>query len=355
MNSFRLKPMLKSLGILALVMLFSACLFEERGEDKRVLTDGDYTPVKPKDSPGWPAIQWPQSNPYSAEKAILGRRLFFDPILSRTKDRACAWCHAPAAAFADPRRGEFSVGVEQGVTTRNSPAVINMAFNQFFFLDGRASSLEEQALGPLSAPNEMDMTTEEIVARLSSDSAYVRLFGKAFGTGSVTLERVAKALATYQRTLVSQHSKYDRWRAGDSLALTPSAKRGFELFMSTRTSCSSCHVPPLFTDGNFHNIGLETVTVDSGRGSLTGVVGDVGKFKTPTLRNIEESNPYMHDGRFRTLEHVVAHYNRGGEFHPNKDSRIRPLGLTAGEANDLVEFLRALTDSVFLESPVYVP
>lgn len=331
----------------------SGCLVD-RGSGGEAPVDGEYVPAKPVSPPGWPSIAWPGDNPYSFEKDILGRRLFYDRRLSRNGARACAWCHAPQSAFSDPRHMDFSSGSGAGITGRNSPTTANMAFAATFFFDGRAASLEEQALGPLYAHNEMDMTGPEILAMIRSDTAYVRMFRQAFGKDSVTMAKVTKALATFERTLVSHQSAYDRWREGDTAALSDSARRGEALFSSARLACASCHAPPLFTDGKFHNVGLDSVVVDSGRSRVTGVPQDAGRFKTPTLRNIVFSDPYMHDGRFRELSEVLAHYNRGGVAHPNKDPRVRPLGLTSQELADLTAFLHALTDEPFLESPPYL-
>jgi cytochrome c peroxidase len=337
---------------LAFVAL-SGCLFDQ-GSGGDVPVDGDYVPAKPVAPRGWPAIVWPADNAYSPEKDILGRRLFYDRRLSRTGNRACAWCHAPQSAFTDPRHMDFSSGSGTGITGRNSPTAANMAFATTFFFDGRAASLEEQALGPLYAHNEMDMTGPEILALIRSDTAYVRLFRQAFGKDTVSMSQVAKALATFERTLISHRSPYDRWREGDTAALSDSARRGEALFSSPRLACASCHVPPLFTDGNFHNVGLDSVVTDSGRSRVTGLPQDVGRFKTPTLRNIAVSDPYMHDGRFYGLPEVLAHYNRGGFAHPNKDPRVRPLALTTRELADLTAFLHALTDDAFLELPPYM-
>jgi cytochrome c peroxidase len=342
-------------AVLALATILTACLVDRGDTTVEAPEDLGYLPERPREPAGWPSIAWPKENPYTAEKAILGRRLFFDPILSRTKDRACAWCHGPGAAFADPHGSEFSLGVGQGVTTRNSPTLTNVAFGGVFMLDGRAASLEEQALGPLFAHNEMDMTEGELLARLSADTAYLRLFQKAFGSETVTLERLSRALATYERTLVSFLSPYDRWRNGDSTALTPAARRGLDVFQNPGNACASCHRPPLFTDGNFHNIGLDSVIVDPGRSGITGIPGDAGKFKTPTLRNVSLTSRYMHDGRFIGLVDVVAHYNLGGFRHANTDARIRPLGLSDQDRKDLVAFLEALTDPTIVLMPPYIP
>ncbi len=340
--------------------LFSGCLFDradrdgsgEGGETGNV-TDGDYVPVKPVSPAGWPSIVWPKENPYTPAKDVLGRRLFFEPALSRTQNRACSWCHGALEAFADVHGDSMSFGVGSGTTTRNTPTLANLAFARTFFFDGRASTLEAQAFGPLYAANEMDMTGPEIVARLSADTTYIRLFAQAYGSGPITMERVTRALATYERTLISFRSPYDLWRAGDSAALSPSAKRGEALFRSAKAGCAECHVPPLFTDGGFHNIGLDSVPVDPGLGGITGRPEDMGRFKTPTLRNLTATKFYMHDARFRSLQRVLEHYNAGGFPQPPGAPSIRPLGLTSGEQDDLISFLEALTDTAFLQTAEY--
>lgn len=341
-----------ALQVLASVFL-TACLVDR--EEERAgppVVDGDYRPVKPVAPAGWPAIEWPKDNPYDPSADVLGRRLFHDGQLSRGFDRACSWCHAPYTAFVDVRNEQTSSGTEGGRTTRNSPTLANMAFLRTFMFDGRFESLEAQALGPLFDHEEMDMTDSMIVTRLQADTAYVRMFRQAFGDGTVTLDRVAKALATYQRTLISHRSPYDRWRAGEATALSPAAQRGEILFRSSRLGCASCHTPPLFSDGQFHNTGLYEAgaEADSGRAKVTGSSEDLARFKTPTLRNIAVTFPYMHDGRFNTIEEVLAHYNQGGTMHPVKDGRIRPLALTPDERADLTAFLESLTDQDFLNT-----
>ena len=338
------------------VAVLSGCLTDRpREQPDEVLYDGDYVAARPVAPQGWPAIVWPKENPYSPAKDILGRRLFFDGRLSSSLDRACSWCHGPNAAFADMHGERFSTGVGSGITTRNTPTLANMAFSRRFMLDGSAASLEEQALGPIFAPHEMGADEAVILARLQADTAYVRLFRAAYGEGPVTLEGVVRALATYQRTLISHRSAYDRWQAGDAGALSASAQRGHALFVAPVNACASCHAPPLFTDGGFHNIGLDLASLDPGRAGVTGAAADSGKFKTPTLRNIAATPPYMHDGRFRKLEEVIAHYNAGGHAHPNANARIRPLSLSAQDQADLVAFLEALTDSAFLATRPYLP
>lgn len=291
---------------------------------------------------GWPALVWPADNPYSRAKVALGRQLFFDFDLSRDRTVSCAWCHSPATAFSDNHHSTFSSGVRDQLALRNTPTLANMGFARIFTLDGKAASLEAQALLPLFAAHEMDMDEALIKARIAEDPAYDSLFQNAFGESLVTLERVTQALATYERTLISYQSPYDRWQAGDSSALSPEAKRGAALFFGSRLDCRGCHAPPLFTDGAFHNIGLDSVASDPGRAAVTGLASDQGRFKTPTLRNITLTPPYMHDGRFADLTAVLNHYNRGGAGAPGQDARIRPLNLTAEEIADLAAFLESL-------------
>jgi cytochrome c peroxidase len=310
-------------------------------------TDGDWVPQRPVLPKGWPEIPWPRDNPYSSAKAVLGRRLFFETALSRDRTVSCGSCHRPSQGFADAGR-VLSPGVSARETHRNVPTLANAAFGASFMFEGGIPTLELQALAPLFAENEMDMTTAEIEARLAADTLYARLFRQAYGEGPITLSGATRALATYQRTLVSYRSPYDRWIAGDENALSPAARRGEALFVGEKADCWHCHAPPLFTDGGFHNLGLDSVSGDLGRMRVTGQPADEGKFKTPSLRNVAATPPYLHDGRFATLTEVVDHYNAGEAIHPRTDALMRPLGLSSREVQDLVAFLEALTDSTFL-------
>jgi len=343
-----------ALTMIAAGSLTTGCVSDSPGPESGnevVLTDGSYTPENPTLPLGWPAPIWPADNPYSPAKAILGRRLFFEGDLSRDGTVSCAWCHSPPHGFADRHRSPTSVGIGGLSGTRNAPTVVNIGFATAFMHDGAAATLEEQALLPLMNPIEMDMTSAEIEARLVEDSLYVRLFRQAFGPGPITIDKVARALATYQRTLVSFRSPYDRWVAGDSNALSESAKRGAQVFLGEKGGCVRCHIPPLFTDGKFHNIGIDTSVADSGRLLVTKLPADLGKFKTPTLRNIKFTEPYMHDGNIASLEHVVMHYNSELVSHPLADPDLEPLGLNETEILDLVAFLESLTDETILNVP----
>lgn len=275
----------------------------------------------------------------------LGRLLFFDPVLSRDSSVACVSCHQPDRAFADDR--PVSVGVFGRRGTRNVPAIVNRGWGRAFFWDGRIESLEEQVLQPILASVEMDMTVEEVVARLRADPAYRRRFRTALG-GDVDGDGVARALADYVRSIRAGDSPFDRAMDGKDDALTALERRGLELFQG-RARCARCHTGPLLTDESFHNTGVAWVSgepADSGRALVTGRASDVGAFKTPTLREVPLTAPYMHDGSLATLEEVVDFYDRGGHPNPHLDDLVRALGLDDADKRALLAFLRALRGRV---------
>jgi len=277
----------------------------------------------------------PGDNPLTEAKVELGKKLFFDKRLSRDNSIACSDCHDPTAGWSERRMK--SIGIEGRRATRNSPTVVNSVYHRFLFWDGRSPSLEHQATGPLTNPNEMGMESVEAVAeKLAAIPGYVEEFQSAFGE-SPTAENVAKAIGAFERTLIAGNSPYDRYRAGDEAALSPSAKRGLDLFFG-KAHCSACHVGEHLTDFAFHNIGVG-VGADDGRFAVSGLGGDRGAFKTPTLRDISRSGPYMHDGSLQTLEAVIEHYNKGGTANPQLDEEIFPLGLSEAEKSDLLVFL----------------
>lgn len=289
---------------------------------------------------GLPAVRHPEDNPPTAAKIALGKQLYFDPRLSRDSTISCASCHDPKKGWSNGE--QFATGVGGAKGGRNSPTVINSAYNRFQFWDGRAPSLEAQALGPIQNPIEMAMTLEEVVARLNGIAGYRRQFREVFGT-DVTADGIAKAIAAYERTVLSGDAPFDRYAAGDAKAMSEAAIRGRNLFFG-KAQCSGCHVGPNFTDNAFHNIGIgydpETKSFsDVGREAESKLVGDRGSFKTPTLREIARTAPYMHDGSLKTLAEVVEHYNRGGIPNPFLDEAIFPLKLTAEEQQDLVTFM----------------
>ena len=283
----------------------------------------------------------PEDNPFTQAKADLGKLLYFDGRLSSDGTISCASCHDPNAGFADPN--PTSTGVDGGKGNRNSPTVINTAYNYFQFWDGRSPSLEDQAKGPIENPVEMANTHAGAVANIAAVASYAPLFTKAFGDSEVTIDRIAKAIATYERTVLSGNSAWDKMIDGDADAMSESAKRGLALFEG-KANCTRCHVGFNLTDGLFHNlgVGMDADEPDLGRFVVTGEDKDRGAFKTPTLRDISRTAPYMHDGSVKTLEEVVELYVRGGEANEWLDAKMVPLELTDQDKADLVAFMRAL-------------
>lgn len=294
----------------------------------------------------------PADNALTEARAQLGKRLFFDKQLSRTRQVACATCHLPDHAFSDPNA--VSAGVDDRRGTRNAPALVNLAWGEAFFWDGRAVTLEEQAGKPIEHPDEMDLALPDAVARIAADASYARSFTDAYG-GPVTEDSLRKAIASFVRVLVSGGSPYDRHLRGDDEAFGEAERRGEEIFLSEKGGCFHCHPPGMLTNEGFFNNGSYDEGGDTGRQMVTNRTGDLGKFKVPGLRNVEASAPYMHDGSLATLEDVVDHYDRGGTGHPATDPAIHPLALSSAEKADLVAFLRALTDRSFLDDRRWIP
>lgn len=271
----------------------------------------------------------------------LGRRLFFDPLLSVDHTLACASCHRPDHGFADPR--PLSVGVRGQTTTRNAPTLFNRALGQAFMWDGRFSTLEEQVLQPIQNPLEMDLSLERALERLARDELYNPAFERAFGRAP-DAQGLAASLAAFVRRLWTGDSPLDRFRAGQVTALTPAEKAGLWLYES-RGGCWRCHPAPNFSDESFHDTGVGAAdgVPAAGRFAVTGDERDRGRFKTPTLRGLASSGPFMHDGSQATLEEVVEHYRKGGNANHNLDPQIAPLELSDRDAANLVAFLGALS------------
>jgi cytochrome c peroxidase len=317
--------------------------------------DPDRTPPLPKDTlpaelpldaipPGLERNRVaPNDNRPLPERVRLGRKLFFDPRLSADGTVACASCHNPNHGFAneEPR----AVGIHGKVGTRNAPSLLNRVYGNSFFWDGRATTLEAQALEPIVNPLELGSQLGDVVAKLAADAQYRQAFAAAYD-GGVTAENLGRALAAFERVLLSGGSPVDHFQAGDASALTDSQRRGLWVYES-RGHCWRCHHGPNYTDEAFHNTGVAGLQSqpDSGRFTVTHDEADRGKFKTPSLRGVSRSSPYMHDGSLDTLREVVEFYNRGGGKNPRLDPIIRPLGLTPGEVDSLVEFLKALDGS----------
>ena len=270
----------------------------------------------------------------------LGRRLFFDPIVSRDSSIACASCHRPAFAFGDTV--PFSRGVGGRHAARNTPPLVNRAYAHSLFWDGRSDLLERTVLMPIENPNELALTLPALLERIGRSAFYGPAFRSAFPREGATEKTLGTALASYVRALRFGDSPADRYLEGDTLALSPAARRGQSLFIGS-AGCSACHFGPTLSDGQFHNTGVGYGGADVGRFTVTGAEADRGRFRTPTLRDVARTAPYMHDGSLTTLEQVVAFYNRGGNPNPHLDSDIQPRLLTASDEADLVEFLKALT------------
>ena len=286
-------------------------------------------------------IPFPSDNPYTPAKADLGRRLFFDPILSGDNNRACVSCHSPDLAWSDGRpRAATLAGSDMDLRT---PTLLNVAWQEGpLGWDGKFRTLEVVARTPITGAGNMNLKIPEAVKRLAADESYREAFAAAFGDPTVSPERLDAALATFQRLIVAAKAPFDRWIGGDEAAISEAAKRGFDLFNS-RAGCSGCHSGWSFTDGSFHDIGTAT-GADLGRGRLMpSSVALRYAFKTPTLREIGKRAPFMHDGSVATLEAVVDLYDKGGIERPSRSRQIRPLNLAPDEKADLLAFLGTLT------------
>jgi cytochrome c peroxidase len=284
-------------------------------------------------------IPFPAENPYTPDKVALGKALYFDPRLSGNENMTCASCHNPSFGWEVPVK--TAVGAQNTRLGRQAPTVLNVAWVHPLFWDGRAATAEEQAKGPIQAPAEMNLPLDQAVARLKAIPAYAAWFERVFPGEGVTEDGIAKAIATFERTVVASYSPFDRWVDGDETAIGEDAKRGFELFVG-KARCVACHSGWNFTDNAFHDIG--TTTTDLGRSVIA--PGDVKAdyaFKTPTLRDTAQRAPYMHDGSMATLEEVVQHYVGGGIDRPSRSPEMAPVALSDSEAADLVAFLRSLT------------
>lgn len=285
------------------------------------------------------SVPFPEARPYTAAKARLGERLFHDPILSGHNGSSCATCHQPANEWQDsvPK----AMGLDGMPLPRRTPTLWNMAWGNLYFWDGRAGTLEEQVLGPMQNPREMGQQMAQLVEELSQSTEYPKMFAEAFpDKPAIEEETISHALATYVRTIVSPEAPFDRWIAGDESAISEGAKRGFALFVG-KGNCSACHAGWNFTDNAFQDIGLPGE--DRGRGAVINVAKMDFAFKTPTLRNVAQRAPYMHDGSVATLEAVIDHYNGRFLKRPTLARDMRDIGLTDAEKADLVEFMKALT------------
>ena len=294
-------------------------------------------------------IPFPQSNPYSNAKVALGRMLFFDPLLSGSEDRSCATCHNPGLSWGDgqPR----AIGENAEVLPLRSPTLLDVAWIPKLGWDGHFRDLESVAMAPITAANNMNLSEKVLIDRLSAIQGYVDAFQAAFGEGAIARDKLEMALATFERTIVSSQTPFDRWIGGDEAAIDEPSKRGFDLFNGT-ANCAACHSGWAFTDGSFHDIGTARNN-DLGRGKLFPTSRTLRyAFKTPTLRDVTRRAPYMHDGSVATLDAVIDLYDRGGIERPSRAEEIHPLNLTAGQKSDLIAFLHTLTGA---PNPFAVP
>jgi cytochrome c peroxidase len=284
----------------------------------------------------------PPENLPNASRIQLGEMLFWDPRLSKKGAMSCASCHNPALGWSDGL--PTAVGFDMQKLGRATPTIVNTAFNSIQMWDGRKANLEDQALGPIEAAGEMNLPLHEMVQRLKSIPGYSPHFEKAYPGQGISEVTVARAIASFERTVLSTESPFDRWRKGDLQAVSPAAKRGFELFTG-KAKCAICHMGYNFTDNGFHNIGVKDdgASPDVGRFAQRKVKSMQGAFKTPTLRDIALTAPYMRNGTYGTLSEVVEHYNRGGDVKDNLDINMVPLDLSAAEVADVVAFMESLT------------
>ncbi len=280
----------------------------------------------------------PADNPLTAAKIELGKQLFFDPRLSSDNSISCASCHDPQHGWSNGER--FATGVRGQKGGRSAPSIINAGYFYFQFWDGRAQHVEGQALGPIENPIEMDLKLPQLVEKLNAIPGYREQFQAVFGSDA-TAEYIAQAIGAFERTIVSGNAPYDRFQAGDKTALSEAAQRGMDVFFNAG-HCSACHSGPTFSDGAFHNLGISihASEPDLGRYAISKLGGDRGAFKTPGLREIARTAPYMHDGSLATLEDVIDYYDQGGTANEHLDEEIYPLNLTEQQKADLIVFLK---------------
>ena len=321
-----------------LVILLLGC-----ADDSNVLIQENFAANLP--SP-FSTVNFPEDNAFTQERWELGKKLFYDNVLSIDSTLSCASCHKPELSFSDDVA--FSKGVKDRDGVRNSPSLANVAFHPYYTREGGVPTLEQQVLVPLQEHNEFDFNIVLAGERLALDSTYIAM-SKAAYDRTPDYYVITRALANFERSLISNSSYFDQYHfEGQKDALTDAQKRGLELFYSEKTNCFKCHSGPNFTNFAFENNGLYDNYPDEGRRRLTDLDSDEGLFKVASLRNVEVTGPYMHDGSMNTLSDVIDHYNTGGKNHPNKSAIIRPLNLTTQEKEDLLAFLLSLTDNNFL-------
>lgn len=329
---------------LTLILLALSCQ-----NDQEVMPS--YVPSLMEIPQGFPSINFPEGNEFTDVRWALGKKLFFDPIMSADSSVSCATCHLPELAFSDNQA--VSQGVESRPGTRNSSPLFNVAYHPYFTREGGVPTLEMQVLVPIQEHNEFDFNIVLVVERLAQDSNYQAMAQLAYDREPDAFV-ITRSLANFERSLLSGYSRYDQHFNYDlGNILTASELRGRDLFFSEKTNCANCHSDFNFTNYSFQNNGLYDNYEDAGRFRLTGLEADRALFKAPSLRNVELTAPYMHDGSMTSLEEIVEHYDSGGKSSPQKSNLIRPLNLTDTEKNDLVQFLKSLTDEAFISNPIF--
>lgn len=329
-----------SLAMIAMVIVPSFSMADETTQPDIQKLKAEY--VRPAFIPS------PESNKITTAKVELGHKLYFDPRLSKNGAMSCATCHNPALGWEDGL--STGLGHKGNKLGRHSPTILNLAWASSLFWDGRAANLEEQAKGPMLADAEMGMTEQLVLDKVKNIKGYQELFAKAFPGEKITLNSVAKAIASFERTIISGEARFDKWIKGDEKALTKSEKNGFRLY-NTKAQCATCHAGWRFTDDGFHDIGLKSE--DLGRGKIIkGVEVLKHAFKTPTLRNIDQRAPFMHDGSIKTLDEVIRHYENGFVKRKSLSWAMKEFSLTDQERSDLLAFLKTLSSNDTVKVPV---
>ena len=297
-------------------------------------------------------IPFPKENPYTPEKAALGKALYFDPRLSGHQNMNCASCHNPSFGWEVPLKG--AIGAQNTMLGRNAPTILNQAWgDKHYFWDGRAPTLEKQAAGPIEADVEMNLPLTEAVKRLSNIPEYKKWFDMAFPGEGVTGETITRAIATFERTVVSGYAPFDAWVDGDEKAISDSAKRGFALF-NAKANCAACHTGWNFTDNKFHDIGMDTKDIGRGKYATDDKTARHA-FKTPSLRDITQRAPFMHNGSLPDLEAVMIHYVAGGIARESLSPKMKSIPLTVEEIADVIEFMKTLTGTKQIVSLPVLP
>lgn len=335
---------MRSFFLLMLVVFLLAC-----SEEKRTLHDHE---VKYRYPGWWPDMVVPSDNQPTQLRLELGRRLFFSKDLSADRDVSCGTCHVASAAFTDGKT--VSTGAHGKSGKRNAPSLANLGWHPYYMMEGGVPHLELQAMAPMTDSLEMNGSIMAIVHRLEENKLIQELSQAAYGR-PFDVYVLTRALACYERSFISTDSRFDRTYYEHNDQMSEDEKKGMDLFFSEKTNCSSCHALPNFTDYGFYNIGLYTEYADPGKKRENYKSEDEGKFKTPSLRNVELTAPYMHNGSVNTLEEAIDHFNRGGKGHVNQDPRIRPLNLTEQEKKQLVLFMKTLTDWNFVQNSAFLP